>query len=476
MPTPLGPSRTTFSPSAMKREREEVLDLRAVDALRPRPVEVAERLEGADAGEVAAVHEAAARALLALDGHHAFEPRLAADLVDAREAAVEAKLLELLGERVRRCRRHRPLPSGSGAGRRSRARACARACCARASDGHGHRQRRRQPRLVAKAVDLVMHVAEAQPVARDDLGDGAFEQVGADAIEQLEQPRGRGAEVVAAVGELLHHRARRRHGGEEAVEAAALVRAALLLDERAQVPLVLDALVAIEGAAMVGEHRLGRLGVDDAHALVGRDDRERSAARACAGRCSRSCRSGRRASCRRAPPRAPRPGNSSSASGIIGGLVLDEGLGDGLVLLVGDPPLARDLDAPGARLRVEVVDRGEFARREEVVADVLDRALDAPFLVGAVRRARARLEAVVPGEREQRRVKAHGVALALEHRALQVVVEDDPRHGVEEAERLDVAAQKARHRRAQPEAQEAHAGCTRAPSRRPTGPAARGPP
>src|SRR5207247_7040804 len=80
-------------------------------------------------------------------------------------------------------------------------------------------------------------------------------------------------------------------------------------------------------------------------------------------------------------------------------LVVEEGLRDGLVLLIGDAPLARDLHAPRERLRIEIVDRSEIARGEEVVADVLDSALDAPLLVGAVRRARAGIEAIVPGER-----------------------------------------------------------------------------
>ena len=42
-----------------------------------------------------------------------------------------------------------------------------------------------------------------QAVAQDHLGDGAFEQPGADAVEQLEKPGRRRAEVVAAMGEAL---------------------------------------------------------------------------------------------------------------------------------------------------------------------------------------------------------------------------------------------------------------------------------
>ena len=61
----------------------------------------------------------------------------------------------------------------------------------------------------------------------------------------------------------------------------------------------------------------------------------------------------------------------------------------------------------------------------------------------------------MPCEREQRRVEANGVALALEDGALQVVVQDDLRGSAEVAEGLDMAAEKARHRRAHREVHEA---------------------
>ena len=66
-------------------------------------------------------------------------------------------------------------------------------------------------------------------------------------------------------------------------------------------------------------------------------------------------------------------------------------------------------------------------------------------LVAARHGHRARLEAVVTSEREQRRVEANGVALALQHGTLQVVVQDDPAEAAERAERLDVATQEAVH-------------------------------
>ena len=122
----VGPDQDDVLALGDEAQREEVLDLRAVDPLRPRPVEVAERLEGSDPREVGAVHETSARALFALDGHHALEPRLAADLVDTGEAAVQAEVFQGLDERIiRRC--HRCLLSASAAGRSSQAGACGRA-------------------------------------------------------------------------------------------------------------------------------------------------------------------------------------------------------------------------------------------------------------------------------------------------------------------------------------------------------------
>src|SRR5690606_15852065 len=62
------------------------------------------------------------------------------------------------------------------------------------------------------------------------------------------------------------------------------------------------------------------------------------------------------------------------------------------------------------------------------------------------RRARTRLEVVVPCELEDAIVKPHVLAGSLEHDALEVVVEDDTRHAAEVLERLGVSAQEALHR------------------------------
>ena len=109
---------------------------------------------------------------------------------------------------------------------------------------------------------------------------------------------------------------------------------------------------------------------------------------------------------------------------------------------------------PCEGLGVEVVEIDIRAGGEEGVAHVANGALDAPLLIAARGRDGAGLIAVVRRELDQRRVESDGVAGALQHGALEVVVEQHPRHAAEEGEGLDVAAEKRRHRRAREEAQE----------------------
>lgn len=75
----------------------------------------------------------------------------------------------------------------------------------------------------------------------------------------------------------------------------------------------------------------------------------------------------------------------------------------------------------------------------EVDADVADRALHPPLLGAAVGGDRPGLEAVVGGAVEEVVVEVDGVALALDDRALEVVVQHDPRHPLEGGERERVA-------------------------------------
>ena len=52
------------------------------------------------------------------------------------------------------------------------------------------------------------------------------------------------------------------------------MRALLLLDERSEVAILLDTLIAVEAAQVLRHGDQGRFGVDDAHALVRCDDGE----------------------------------------------------------------------------------------------------------------------------------------------------------------------------------------------------------
>ena len=153
-----------------------------------------------------------------------------------------------------------------------------------------------------------------------------------------------------------------------------------------------------------------------------------------------------------------------------------EGLGHRHRGVLGAAPRTGGALAPGLGLRVQVVQIGEGASGEEGLAHVADRALDAPLLVAARHRHRARLEAVVAGEREQGRVEADRVAATLEHRALQIVVEGDARHRAPALEGADMAAQEVLHARIEEEAQidlarprqhhdEGHQRTARAPDR-----------
>ena len=112
-------------------------------------------------------------------------------------------------------------------------------------------------------------------------------------------------------------------------------------------------------------------------------------------------------------------------------------------LLVRTAPIGSQAVAPSLGLGIEVVEIDERAGGKEAVADITDGALDSALLIAARDGDGARLEAVVSGELEQRGVKADGIALALEHDALEIVVEEDPWQPVPGGEGADMAAQEA---------------------------------
>src|SRR5437867_6922731 len=122
-------------------------------------------------------------------------------------------------------------------------------------------------------------------------------------------------------------------------------------------------------------------------------------------------------------------------------LLLFEGIGDGAPIITGPGAAVGDLVAPGARLTVEVGERGERARREEALADVAYSPLDAPFFRSPRRPAGAGLEVIVRAQLDKTRMEVDRIASSLEHGRAQVVVQDGPGNAAQLLEGAHVAPQ-----------------------------------
>src|ERR1019366_2260438 len=79
----------------------------------------------------------------------------------------------------------------------------------------------------------------------------------------------------------------------------------------------------------------------------------------------------------------------------------------------------RFLQAPGGCLGVEFTDIFELADSKKSVANKTYRSFHAPFFVPARDRHRARLEPVMSGQLQQRRMEADRLRAALEYRTLE---------------------------------------------------------
>ncbi len=113
--------------------------------------------------------------------------------------------------------------------------------------GIGGQHEVEQGRLVAGAVALLEHVGDgggADRAAREGLGERGIQCGRADLIEQAQQARGLTGERVAADGEGVDEGLGVRTGVPEAIAAAELVGVAFLGDERGEVGVVFDALLA----------------------------------------------------------------------------------------------------------------------------------------------------------------------------------------------------------------------------------------
>ncbi len=98
---------------------------------------------------------------------------------------------------------------------------------------------------------------------------------------------------------------------------------------------------------------------------------------------------------------------------------------------------------PRPELLVEIVDVIEATCSEEGVAKILNGTLDLPLLVASIRSTRLRREVVVTRKLEQTRVVPHMLTVALEHDALEIVVQERAWDAAELLEGKSVAVHEA---------------------------------
>ena len=297
---------------------------------------------------------------------------------------------------------------------------------------------------------LVTHPPEVGGVGVEGGGDGAFEGDGSVGVEQLDESADEDAEVVVALGGGDEQGLGRRGGVVEAVGGAVLAGETFVAFELFDVGGVLDLLAAVEGAGVGGKHGAG---VEDAHGVQrGRDDEG-------------------------APDVTMGDGIVVCVESYVGGLahldldallaregvvgelnevgtLLGEDFGDGALGVLGTGALGGAGVAPLIGLVIEVVEVAESPGAEEALAGKPDESLHSTLFISASERDRARFEAVVGGELEQRGMESDGVATAFEHDAFHVVIEQGPHPAPDDGERLDVAADEAGERGVEVEAQE----------------------
>jgi hypothetical protein len=309
---------------------------------------------------------------------------------------------------------------------------------------------RRQALLLAGAFQRQAHGIGMRHAALQRLGDGRLQRRGAVAVEQAQQRGGDRPEVVAAPGGMVEQLRRARRGVREPVHAAVLARGALVIDQGLHVGGVLHMHAAVPAARMgrdlagavehahadlVGQHRQGTPHVLVRHRVVVQIEAHVRRLAYLHGQ-ALAQRIGVLGQCHQA-----------RALGV-------ERLSYAQAAVLGPRSIESRSLRPGHGLGVQVGDVGELACGEEGVADVADAALDAALLVAAGDGDRARLEGMVGGKAQQRGVEADGVAHALEHGALEVVVQQHARAAAEGGEGLGMAAQEAVHPRVEEEAQE----------------------
>lgn len=126
----------------------------------------------------------------------------------------------------------------------------------------GDRDRGWQATSGASAVDDLPDGAYVDGVARERLAERLLELGGPGGVEDLEEPGGRAADVVTALGDEPEERLTAASGAREPVEATMLAGASLLVDQSLEMMGVLDLLAAVPAARVGGDYVVA---LDDAH-------------------------------------------------------------------------------------------------------------------------------------------------------------------------------------------------------------------
>ena len=279
----------------------------------------------------------------------------------------------------------------------------------------------------------------AEGVAGHRVGEGRVEVPGIVLVEKPQQGRRVAGDQLPAARERLEEGAGVGAGLAEAIPTAEFVGPALGRGERGQMGLGLDPLAAVVAPRVAGDLRRS---VEEADGVFRGHQRQGTPNQ----RVGNGIVVAVEAEVRRLP-RDPRA-HELAGEGVIrerqqAGAFLVQGIRDAPAGgITGHRPLMGRVGDPLRELRVEILDRREAPGREEGVAQVLDHALHAAFLITPGHGAGLRREVVVAGELEQPRVEADVLAGPLEDDAFQVVIQQDSRAPTQRGERLDVATRK----------------------------------
>ena len=293
--------------------------------------------------------------------------------------------------------------------------------------------------MLTAVLERQTHGVGVGHIAIEGLADGGLQLGGAIARQQPHQGGGDGSQIVAALAGTREQPLAGRCGLSQKVGRSVAAGGVLLLDQGRDVIAILDLGALVVTARMAGEDLLA---VEDAHLVeIGED-----------GECAAHVTAGDRIvveieadiGCLADRDRH----GLEQGIGIVRqlqqpGRLLGEDLANAEGLLIGTAPIGSQAVAPSLSLGIEVVEIDERAGGKEAVADITDGALDPALLIAARDGHGSGLEPIVSGELEEGGVKADGVSLALQHDALEIVVEEDPWHAVPGGEGADMAAQEA---------------------------------